>query len=74
VESNRLIINGSNNLIGDEVNAIDLRAGAALMVLGLVAEGITTINDFWMVERGYNDVLNTLKSINVTYNLINETH
>jgi UDP-N-acetylglucosamine 1-carboxyvinyltransferase len=72
VDSNRLIINGSNNLIGAEVNAIDLRAGAALMVLGLVAEGITTINDFWMVERGYNDVLNTLHSINVKYTIIND--
>lgn len=70
VENNKLIINGSNTIIGAEVNAIDLRAGAALMVLGLVAESSTIINDFWMVERGYNDVLNTLKAINVKYNEI----
>jgi len=72
VENNKLIIIGSNTISGAEVNAIDLRAGAALMVLGLVAENSTIINDFWMVERGYNDVLNTLKSIDVKFNIGNE--
>ncbi|MDX9747821.1 MAG: UDP-N-acetylglucosamine 1-carboxyvinyltransferase [Paludibacter sp.] len=73
IQNNRLIINGSERLLGAEVNAIDLRAGAALMTLSLIAENSTIINDFWMIERGYNDVLNVLASINVRYNILEKT-
>lgn len=73
IRSNQLIIKGSEKLQGTEVNAIDLRAGAALMTLAMIAENSTIINDFWMVERGYNDVLDVLKSINVNYNILEKT-
>lgn len=68
VRDNKLIIRGGNNIKGSDVRALDLRAGAALMLLALVAEGNTTIRDFWMIERGYNDVLNTLKRLHLKIN------
>ena len=45
VESNIAIINGVTRYTGARVNAPDLRAGAALVIAGLVAEGITVIDD-----------------------------
>ena len=68
VDNNRLIINGGNAISGAEVTAVDLRAGAALMILALVAEGKTTINDFWMIERGYNNVLSNINKLGVKTN------
>ena len=62
---NKLIINGGYPIKGAEVTAIDLRAGAALILLSLVADSETIINDFWMIERGYDNIFNALKSINV---------
>ena len=51
--------------IGGLVRALDLRAGAALMLLALVADSPVTIQDFWMVERGYDNVIHVLKSVGV---------
>ncbi|MFW6256573.1 MAG: UDP-N-acetylglucosamine 1-carboxyvinyltransferase [Bacillota bacterium] len=45
-----------SKLTGAEVTATDLRAGAALILAGLVAEGKTTINDIHQVERGYENI------------------
>ena len=70
VQDNKLIIHGGNNIVGSEVTAIDLRAGAALLLLSLIADSPTLIKDFWMIERGYDDIINVLKSIGV--NLISE--
>ncbi len=47
------IIEGNQNLHGTEVNATDLRAGAALVLAGLVADGTTTVSDIYHIERGY---------------------
>lgn len=65
ITDNKLIIKGGSPIRGAEVRAIDLRAGAALTLLSLVADSPTVISDFWMVERGYDDVINTLKSVNI---------
>lgn len=65
VQGNRIVIHGGNEIRGGEVTAIDLRAGAALLLLSLVADSPVRIKDFWMVERGYDDIANTLKSIGV---------
>jgi UDP-N-acetylglucosamine 1-carboxyvinyltransferase len=45
---------------GTAVTALDLRAGAALTLCGLVAEGQTTIEDAWQIERGYDDFVRKL--------------
>lgn len=66
VDSNRLIIYGGNTIRGGEtVTALDLRAGAALLLLSLVADSPTRINDFWMIERGYDNLVATLTNIGV---------
>ena len=56
VESNIAIIGGVNKYTGARVNAPDLRAGAALVIAGLSAEGITIVDDIYYIERGYEDL------------------
>ena len=53
VEGNRAVVMGVEKLTGARVNAPDLRAGAALVIAGLAAEGITIIDDIHYVQRGY---------------------
>lgn len=53
VESNTAIIDGVKNLTGATVSAPDLRAGAALVIAGLVADGYTVIDNIHFIERGY---------------------
>ena len=63
VESNIAIINGVKNYTGARVSAPDLRAGAALVIAGLSAEGITTVDDIYFIERGYEDFGKKLQSL-----------
>ena len=56
-------IAGVRKLVGAEVNATDLRAGAALVLAGLVAEGPTTIGNINHIDRGYNDFVGKMKSL-----------
>ncbi len=53
VESNIAIISGVGGYTGAVVNAPDLRAGAALVIAGLAAEGVTVVDDIHYIERGY---------------------
>ncbi len=53
VEGNNAIVNGVAELTGASVCAPDLRAGAALVIAGLVAEGYTTVEQIYYIERGY---------------------
>ena len=53
VESNTAIVDGVKKLTGAEVSAPDLRAGAALVIAGLAADGCTVIDDIQYIERGY---------------------
>lgn len=69
VDNNRLIINGGEQIKGNTVKALDLRAGAALLLLALVAESPTEIEDFWMIERGYDSILENLKALGVSYKI-----
>jgi UDP-N-acetylglucosamine 1-carboxyvinyltransferase len=55
VESNTAIITGVSELTGASVGASDLRAGAALVIAGLAAEGITIVEQVEYVERGYEN-------------------
>lgn len=63
VEENLLRIDGGAQLIGSSVAALDLRAGAALMLAGLIAEGETEINDAWQIYRGYDRLNEKLKEL-----------
>ena len=63
VEGNTAIISGINRYTGAGVSAPDLRAGAALVLAGLAAEGITVIDDIKYIERGYEDFPQKLKNL-----------
>ena len=55
VESNTAIVNGISRYTGASINAPDLRAGAALVLAALAAEGYSTIEDIHYIQRGYED-------------------
>ena len=55
VEGNTAIIDGTEKLTGARISAPDLRAGAALVIAGMAAEGITVVNDIVYIQRGYED-------------------
>ena len=53
VEGNVAVIDGVAGFTGAQVNAPDLRAGAALVIAGLAAEGYTTVDEIGYIQRGY---------------------
>lgn len=55
VEGSTAIVDGVEKYSGAEISALDLRAGAALVIAGLIADGFTTIDDIRYIERGYED-------------------
>lgn len=63
VEGNTAIIDGTESLTGARISAPDLRAGAALVIAGLVAEGITVVDDIVYILRGYEDFDVKLRSL-----------
>lgn len=56
IDGRTAFIEGVSKLTGCDVRATDLRAGAALVIAGLCAEGITTISDVYHIDRGYVDI------------------
>lgn len=65
VKGDLLVINGGNPLKGTVVNALDLRAGIALLLAGLTAEGETIIENAWQIDRGYENLQEKLKNLSV---------
>ena len=63
VEGNSAFINGVSGLMGARVSAPDLRAGAALVIAGLAAEGITVVDDIQYIQRGYERFEEKLRGI-----------
>lgn len=55
VEGSSAIIDGVEKYSGAEISAPDLRAGAALVIAGLIADGFTSVDDIKYIERGYED-------------------
>ncbi|MCR5773186.1 MAG: UDP-N-acetylglucosamine 1-carboxyvinyltransferase [Butyrivibrio sp.] len=55
VEGSAAIVNGVERYSGADISAPDLRAGAALVIAGLTADGFTTIDNIHFIERGYED-------------------
>ena len=62
-EGRHAVIRGVPRLSGAPVRALDVRAGAALVLAGLAAEGETTVLDPWHVDRGYPDLAATLSAL-----------
>jgi UDP-N-acetylglucosamine 1-carboxyvinyltransferase len=63
IEGRSVIIEGQNDLQGAEVAATDLRAGAALILAGLVAEGHTRLTELKHLDRGYVDIVGKLAGL-----------
>ena len=63
VEGNSAIIDGVKKLTGARVSAPDLRAGAALVIAGLAADGITVVDDIVYIQRGYENFEDKLRSL-----------
>ncbi|MBK3495653.1 UDP-N-acetylglucosamine 1-carboxyvinyltransferase [Viridibacillus sp. YIM B01967] len=63
VEGRSAIINGSTTLEAATVTATDLRAGAALVIAGLLAKGETEIHDIYHIERGYSSLVPKLRAL-----------
>ncbi|MBR3784848.1 MAG: UDP-N-acetylglucosamine 1-carboxyvinyltransferase [Firmicutes bacterium] len=63
---NHALIQGAKQLEGAQVIATDLRAGAALVLAGLVAEGTTEISEIYHIERGYEKFIEKFKGLGAT--------
>lgn len=63
VDGKNAVIEGGAPLSGATVRATDLRAGAALIIAGLIAQGRTEIEDIYYIERGYDDIVGKLREV-----------
>ena len=65
IEGKAAFITGVEKLHGAPVRADDLRAGAALLIAGMCAQGKTVIEDIYHIERGYEKIIEKLRAIGV---------
>lgn len=63
IEGRSAVIEGCEKLMGAQVKATDLRAGAALIIAGLAAEGETIISNTYHIDRGYDNIVEKLRSV-----------
>ncbi len=70
VESNIAIITGVPNYTGARVSAPDLRAGAALCIAGLAADGVTIVDDIHYIQRGYESFEKKLQGLGAAIELV----
>ena len=70
VEGNSAIIDGVKKLTGARVSAPDLRAGAALVIAGLAAEGVTVVDDIVYIQRGYENFEEKLRSLGAEIEMV----
>lgn len=63
ISRDQAIVDGPSKLIGARVQASDLRASASLVLAGLVAEGETTIDRVYHIDRGYEKIETKLKAV-----------
>ena len=71
VEGNTAIINGVERYTGANLSSPDLRAGAALVIAALSAEGISEIYDIKYIERGYEDFPEKLRRLGAEIEKVN---
>lgn len=70
--NDHIIYEGPNQLTGSSVKATDLRAGAALVIAGLMASGITEITNVEYILRGYSDIIHKLTQLGADIQLVEE--
>ncbi len=72
VDGRVAVIEGNENLTGATVAACDLRAGAAMVIAGLRAKGVTYIEDIFYIERGYQDFVGKLRALGADICIVEE--
>jgi UDP-N-acetylglucosamine 1-carboxyvinyltransferase len=72
VEGRSAIVEGAGKLSGAQVKATDLRAGAALVIAGLGAEGVTEISDIEHIDRGYAGMVEKLTALGARIERVEE--
>ncbi len=72
VEGRGAVIEGVDKLSGAPVAACDLRAGAAMVIAGLSAEGVTEVEDIHYIERGYENFVGKLRALGADIELVRE--
>jgi len=73
VEGRTAVVQGVSKLVGAPVSATDLRAGAALIIAGLAAEGTTEIENIEYIDRGYEDVVEKITALGGNIERVNIT-
>ena len=71
VEGTTAIIDGIEHFTGATISSPDLRAGAALVIAGLSADGVTVVDDIHFIARGYEDFHTKLQSLGAQIELVN---
>jgi UDP-N-acetylglucosamine 1-carboxyvinyltransferase len=74
VEGSAAIVNGVERYSGADVSAPDLRAGAALVIAGLAADGVTAVDDIHFIQRGYEDFEEKLRGIGASIEKVDGDH
>ena len=72
VDGKTAIITGVERLTPAPVKAVDLRAGAAMIIAGLAAEGITEIEEIYHIDRGYENVVEKFTSLGADIKRVND--
>ncbi|MGT2802464.1 UDP-N-acetylglucosamine 1-carboxyvinyltransferase [Streptococcus henryi] len=72
VVGSQIVYNGPNQLSGAQVKATDLRAGAALVIAGLMAQGKTEITNIEFILRGYSNIIEKLTALGADIQLVEE--
>ena len=63
IEGRAAVVKGVERLVGAPVAANDLRAGAALLIAGLAAQGVTEVENIEYIDRGYENVVEKLSAL-----------
>lgn len=70
VDGKVAVVEGVHQLVGAPIQACDLRAGAALVIAGLAAQGKTELSHIQYIERGYEDLVRKLRAVGADISLV----
>lgn len=72
IDNRKIYIKGPTKLVGTDVTATDLRAGACLILAGLISEGTTIVKEVEHVLRGYDNIIDKLTNVGAKIELLDE--
>jgi len=62
-DPHRVVVNGPSRLHGRKLTSPDIRAGIAMLIAALIAEGTTEIDNIYQIDRGYEDIDGRLRAL-----------